>query len=285
MAESTILATNAGRFIRSNGATFAVARAGSGIISVIDPDGTNPDFLQGVRYDLTASHFLYRAFLFFDLSGIAAGRVLEGDVTLQLYVNIKDLGDATFPNVIVCEGKQSGTIVTGDWSTQNSETENHGEESIDNMTTGQYNTITLDASGKALVQAAFGGTLKLCLMDERDNENNGTTVTRTHGIYYWMTQKGSGFEPKLVFTAHKRVYPSATTTRVTSIVHRYNRGIYMVELGLGEVISDFGIPTVEPVVEKSYEPKKEEPAPAPEPTPDEPEEERPLRPTFPMFPP
>lgn len=36
--------------------------------------------------------------------------------------------------------------------------------------------------------------------------------------------------------------PSEAITRVTSLIHRYDRGTYTLELGLGEVIADFGLP-------------------------------------------
>ena len=48
----------------------------------------------------------------------------------------------------------------------------------------------------------------------------------------------------VTFTTLGVVYPSQTITRVTSLVHRYHRkqGIYSLELNLGGVTSDFGIP-------------------------------------------
>lgn len=51
------------------------------------------------------------------------------------------------------------------------------------------------------------------------------------------------------------IYPSDPVARVTSIIHRYDRGVYNMELGLGDVISDFGIPGVDSFTRKSYEPK------------------------------
>lgn len=52
---------------------------------------------------------------------------------------------------------------------------------------------------------------------------------------------------------YANTYPSVATTRVTSITHRYNRGVYNMELGLGDIISDFGIPRVDTGAGKSYE--------------------------------
>jgi len=57
------------------------------------------------------------------------------------------------------------------------------------------------------------------------------------------------YAPKLVITA-EQVYPTpgsgelAGLTRVTNLIHRYNRntGVYTLEMALGEVTSDFGLP-------------------------------------------
>lgn len=57
------------------------------------------------------------------------------------------------------------------------------------------------------------------------------------------------------------IYPTEAITRVTNLIHRYNRatGVYTLELALGEVTSDFGLPEwltrPQPAVPK--EPEKE----------------------------
>ena len=54
------------------------------------------------------------------------------------------------------------------------------------------------------------------------------------------------------------IYPSDGQTRVTSLTHRYNRGTYTLEMNLGEVVSDFGLPTPEPKPRQAVEPTPEE---------------------------
>lgn len=54
-----------------------------------------------------------------------------------------------------------------------------------------------------------------------------------------------------------RVYPTDPTTRVTSIIHRYDRGVYNTELLFGDVISDFSIPNVDSTTTKAYQNKEE----------------------------
>jgi hypothetical protein len=86
------------------------------------------------------------------------------------------------------------------------------------------------------------------------------------------------------------IYPIDTITRVTNIIHRYNRSgnIYTMELNLGDVISDFGLPewlskpqpiaqskSEQPATIKDVEKKLAEP-PVYEPSPISPVEVRPL---------
>jgi len=255
MASKSIIATEAGRFIKSRNGSFAIVRAGNSL-SVADPTSTNPDYLLGARYDITASHFMYRSWLFFDLSDIAAGGKVPGDVNLKIWVYSKDFGDATYPNIKVVEGKQSDPVVTGDWVSQTATTTELGSVHINTgITAGQYNTITLNAAGKALVEAAFGGTLKLCLRDERDNSNKSTTAVRTHGIWYYMTQKGTGYEPTLEFTYYKAPYPSDSMARVSSIRHIFRPGFYRMQVGLGDIGLDIDV--AEATVRKALDTAKE----------------------------
>lgn len=52
-------------------------------------------------------------------------------------------------------------------------------------------------------------------------------------------------------------YPSDPTTRVTGLIHRYDRGVYNVELLFGDIISDFSIPNVDSSTTKAYQSKEE----------------------------
>lgn len=52
------------------------------------------------------------------------------------------------------------------------------------------------------------------------------------------------------------IFPTDPVTRVTSIIHRYNRGVYNMELGFGDVVADFNIPEVSGTSQKSYVPEE-----------------------------
>ena len=71
-------------------------------------------------------------------------------------------------------------------------------------------------------------------------------------VYACVSYNASSSEAQSAYTENMTLYnappgymtyPSDAQTRVTSLTHRYDRGTYTLELGFGEVIADFGIPT------------------------------------------
>lgn len=64
-----------------------------------------------------------------------------------------------------------------------------------------------------------------------------------------------GFVKTMAVTSDSKGYPVEAITRVTSIVHRFDRGTYTLELGLGEVIADFGLPEWESKPRKAVDDK------------------------------
>lgn len=67
--------------------------------------------------------------------------------------------------------------------------------------------------------------------------------TSYHVRAYATTAYGTSYGDGVTFTTLSYyIYPSDTITRVTSLTHRYSEGAYTLELHLGEVISDFGLP-------------------------------------------
>ena len=89
--------------------------------------------------------------------------------------------------------------------------------------------------------------------DEGATSSTGAFTTSMTGLtagtkYYvraYVTAGTTAYGNEVVFWADKgTVYPSDAITRVTNLIHRYNRdeGVYDLELALGEVTSDFGLP-------------------------------------------
>lgn len=206
-----VLASGSGRFIRSNHADWTTVRNGASL-TVIIPTGTSPNYLQGVRTDLTATFFMYRSFIFFDTSSVGAGRVIVSAV-LSLNVYSKDNDDLVRPNIYITKGYQSDPVVTGDWAGQTAEVTDLGHIDLGDVATGQYNDISLNAAGLAWINKT--GITKFCMREDRDLSDEGPLAVSDNGLYYWMTQKGSGYEPKL--TIELRVLPDVTTDPATSL--------------------------------------------------------------------
>jgi len=56
------------------------------------------------------------------------------------------------------------------------------------------------------------------------------------------------------------VYPTDPTIRVSSIVHRYGRGVYNMEMKFGDVTADFNVPEIDLIPKKSFEDEEEKKA-------------------------
>ncbi len=89
-----------------------------------------------------------------------------------------------------------------------------------------------------------------------------TAGTKYYVRAYATNDSGTGYGAEVVFWANKgTVYPTEAITRVTNLIHRYNRagGVYTLEMNLGEVTSDFGLPQwlskPQPLVEPEVEPR------------------------------
>lgn len=91
-------------------------------------------------------------------------------------------------------------------------------------------------------------------------------------VVSWIDDDGYGQAASLQVAA-ATVYPSDAITRVTNLIHRYDRAknSYTLELALGDVISDFGLPdwaaTPQTAAPEEVEKPKPEPTPTPTPTP------------------
>lgn len=94
-----------------------------------------------------------------------------------------------------------------------------------------------------------------------------STMTVTAGTKYYVkayatNSVGTSYGGIATFTADKgTVYPAAAITRVTQLIHRYNRatGEYNLEMQLGEVDVDIGLPYVQ-LSGSSSNPQKQEEA-------------------------
>ncbi len=139
-------------------------------------------------------------------------------------------------------------------------------------TTATLNGEITHAGGEDCDERGFNWGLTPSTVTDNDWTESGSFAAGTfsHGItglvadatYYFRAKAhnsaGWGYG-RLLTLQGASVYPTDLITRVTSITHRYDRGVYNMELGLGDVTAGFGVPEVDTEVKKSYEPKEEEP--------------------------
>lgn len=245
MPTASIQPTSASRLVYAHHATWATARNGAGV-TVVTPTGTSPDYLLGAKSYLTATYWIMRVFLKFDLSSLPSASKIYA-ANLKMWVYSKSSGGGA-KKIVITEGHHSDPVVTTDFDTaapwtQRDDSTDHGSKLESAITEGQYNTIDFDASGLELIEAAAGGTLLLCIRHETDVSDTAPGLSDM-GIYFYSEQE-TDKEPSLEITDYaRRVWPVDGIVRITNIIHRYNRvdGLYMLEANLGEVTSDFGLP-------------------------------------------
>ncbi len=143
------------------------------------------------------------------------------------------------------------------------------------LASGTYNGDTLGSSPGAFVSIDLGsGTIldastqyAICIRAPSGDISNRIVWRRSGDLYADGTRvnsndsggswsfSGPSATQDMMFEelgTSVPVYPTDAITRVTSIIYRYNRGVFSTELGLGGVVSDFDIPVIADGPSKSY---------------------------------
>lgn len=260
MAEREYIALAAGRSIEAEHATWATVRtAASGDIET----NYGPTFYlhQPGSWLTGGVYHIRRHAMFFDLSNLPSGFTITAAV-LKLFVTYK----GTSGDIVVVQGLQDNPVNVNDYGDLYSAATSGGSAVIGDMTTDQYNSITLNATGIGWLTPGQS-VVKLALRGSIDVEQAGAPGVHTSVIYFHSTQKGTGYEPILVLTAAKQ-YPSDSMARVSSIRHICRPGFYRMQVGLGDI--GFDIDVAEATVRAALDTAKEaelEEAPPAEPTP------------------
>ena len=93
--------------------------------------------------------------------------------------------------------------------------------------------------------------------------NNGdieASAVKTQYITSWSDDADDDAPYIYTYSEWYETFPTDPITRVTSLTHRYDRGTFTLEINLGEVVADFGLPEWESKP-KTGIPKEEEPFP------------------------
>lgn len=191
-----IIATTNGRFVgKAADVSYATMRAGGGGVAVIDPTGTSPINLAGVDDTMTASPWLFRTFLYFDLKTIP-----DRIYGINLVVWVYDIG-AGMEEIIIEEGVQDFELPTvANFVSQNSiSTKLGGKTNLSGIPTGQYVKIPLNSDGVDFVKTKAGDYCKFCLMTKADFDNSYDVTIHDGKLHFYLSQE-SGKEPYLEFT-------------------------------------------------------------------------------------
>jgi hypothetical protein len=175
------------------GDSFAGMRGGSQV-HVYQPVDTNPDNLGGVDSSQTASPWLFRTFLYFDLANVP-----DSFTDVKLWVWIQGKG-GDFQRMIIEEGVQDfSTPTVANWISQNSLTTELARLDDSDATVGAWVAIRFNDAGVAFIKSKLNNYCKLCCMTEDDFNNQYVTSVHTDQLYFYLTQE-TGKEPYLEFT-------------------------------------------------------------------------------------
>lgn len=262
MSEVMLYASANNRQIKKGGADWDTPHDAASGDEILDNYET-PYWLVGGGARLVATYSIYRGYLTFDASAYIGATI--NTITLDIYPKtVYQTSSEAYPNIQITEGVQSSPVTLANYGDQLAYTTVWGEARYDSLVIDQYSPITFGSTGITAVQAILNsdGIIKLCIRAELDVADQvpplGTNWSQFHSA-----QKGGDYRPRLTLGYTQAVYPTESITRVTSLIHRYDRGVYNLIAGLGEVTADFGVPEIDPGKEgrKSYEPKVERFAP------------------------
>ena len=179
---------NAKYRIRSSHGAWAVARTGAGLIALAD---------LNVETRFSVTYWISRGFLSFNIPDYSPLVLTWARLRIRawtIYVN-----SSVRPYLIMTKGFHSNPLVSTDWAAQTEEITNYGQISMVDFLPQTYYYIPFNASGLALIQAAYGGTLKLCLRCQSDVEND-PPVTGGHRIDYGTPSSAEAHKPLILLT-------------------------------------------------------------------------------------
>lgn len=143
---------------------------------------------------LTASYWLYRAFLSFDTSAIPAGsQILSAQLAIFVQANYRT-SSAAFPYCCITQGVQDDPVIPTNYGAQWGETDVGGTKDFVTFVPLEYNDIDFNALGLGFIVP--GGVTKLCLRGQQDVEDRPPPLG-SNRVVFNSTQKGEGYQPRL----------------------------------------------------------------------------------------
>ncbi|GAG90428.1 unnamed protein product, partial [marine sediment metagenome] len=190
-----------------------------------------------------SKYHIKRIGLHFDTSDLPDACVISA-ATLTLYLYWDRVASTDWSITVVNGTDLANPSNTNDYGDLLDDVTSYGTVSTaDGSNEGDPLAITINAAG--LAQISKVGTTKFALRSSRDIGSDAPTDRELYVLFSRNEAEGAEYRPTLVITYALATFPSDAISRVSNLVHRYHRvrGEYTLEIALGEVISDFGIPT------------------------------------------
>lgn len=161
----------------------------------------------------SASFWITRGFLYFDLSHVPASL----QVTRAVLSICGQTKGSTPTIVVVVEGNQSDTLVATDYQLNKTTETVLGTIASADLTLEAYNNITLNQDGVDLVKGKIGDTLKLCLKNEDDNNDDPMAYDINRSFAFYPGEE-EGKEPVLLLYAQGGEKSSYTDMLTSGVI-------------------------------------------------------------------
>ena len=178
--------------------------------------------LGQATYGIGMPYFIYRSALLFDTTSLSSSIGITG-ATLSLY------GSADYTNDDFNIQVQSGSptyphdpLINTDYNKANY-TDDGGTLTSIGWSSSSYNSFSLNATGYGWINK--GGTTKFLLRSDKDIA--GTIPTDYEFLYFYMYEKGTGYQPLLhvAFTSGTPIVASSTASNVATTTARLNANL------------------------------------------------------------
>ncbi len=186
-----MLQATSNRTVKSEGSTFAIARAGTylpGILTNYDSPYYN---INAGSYLSGGLHHFYRGFVLFS---IPAG-IPDNVNRVRLWLAFNDVHIGTpYPNLYVQKGNQGSNPASSADSTVNVATpagEMFCEQSVNGYSTGVYYGFDFNADGVTDMLANRGGNVQYCYRGHRDYNDNTASSIYSNYVYIRSAQHPS----------------------------------------------------------------------------------------------
>lgn len=219
MATLGAYSTSGDGFVRntdtsSSWATLRAAATGTGAFYT----STNTNFAYVDNQDDGFARYIDRSFFAFDTSGLTSAATVTA-ATFKVWVVATPNDAGVFGSLCLVGGTQASTssLATTDFGSCGT-TELATRLAVSGLTTGAYNTFTLNSSGIAAINKT--GYTKLCIRHSSDLDNSAPTTYTYCGVSgYYSDQTGTSNDPALevTYTLAGAAVPTIRSRRIRGL--------------------------------------------------------------------